>query len=59
MGTLIDTTSIVYRPDLYPRFKPNPSKIQEYAENTKHSFHSLNFYITFLLIVFSVGYKYH
>jgi hypothetical protein len=29
----IDTNSIVYRQDLYPRFKPNPSKIQEYAEN--------------------------
>lgn len=27
------TTDIVYRPDLYPRFKPNPAKIQEYAEN--------------------------
>jgi ParB-like chromosome segregation protein Spo0J len=30
---MIDTNSIVYRQDLYPRFKPNPSKIQEYAEN--------------------------
>jgi ParB-like nuclease domain len=35
MGDLktIDTSSIVYRQDLYPRFKPNPSKIQEYADN--------------------------
>jgi len=28
-----DIDSIVYRQDLYPRFKPNPAKIQEYAEN--------------------------
>lgn len=33
MELKIDTNSIVYRQDLYPRFKPNPSKIQEYAEN--------------------------
>lgn len=26
-------TDIIYREDLYPRFKPNPAKIQEYAEN--------------------------
>ena len=33
MELKLDTNSIVYRQDLYPRFKPNPSKIQEYAEN--------------------------
>ncbi len=27
------TSKIVYREDLYPRFKPNPSLIQTYAEN--------------------------
>jgi hypothetical protein len=27
------TSEIVYREDLYPRFKPNPSLIQTYAEN--------------------------
>ena len=27
-------SEIVYREDLYPRFKPNASAIQEYAENT-------------------------
>ena len=26
-------SEIIYRQDLYPRFKPNPAKIQEYAEN--------------------------
>ena len=26
-------TDIVFREDLYPRLKPNPQKIQEYAEN--------------------------
>ena len=29
----IKVSEVVYREDLYPRFKPNPSKIQEYAEN--------------------------
>lgn len=29
----IKASEVVYREDLYPRFKPNPSKIQEYAEN--------------------------
>ena len=26
-------SDIVFRPDLYPRLKPSPAKIQEYAEN--------------------------
>jgi len=26
-------SEIIYRPDLYPRFKPDPAKIQDYAEN--------------------------
>lgn len=29
----IASSNIKYREDLYPRFKPNPAKIQEYAEN--------------------------
>jgi hypothetical protein len=34
MKTLeLKTSEVVYREDLYPRFKPNPQKIQEYAEN--------------------------
>ena len=32
-ATQIKVSDIVYRKDLYPRFKPNPSKIQEYSEN--------------------------
>jgi DNA modification methylase len=31
--TSIKTTDVVFRQDLYPRFKPNPSAIQEYAAN--------------------------
>ena len=27
------TTDVIYREDLYPRFKPNPAKIQEYSQN--------------------------
>lgn len=27
------TNKVVFRPDLYPRFKPNPALIQEYAAN--------------------------
>lgn len=33
MDQMIKTSEIVYRPELYPRNKPNPAKIQEYAEN--------------------------
>jgi hypothetical protein len=29
----IALSEVVYREDLYPRFKPNPQKIQEYADN--------------------------
>lgn len=29
----LNTSDVVYREDLYPRFKPNPAKIQEYSEN--------------------------
>ena len=29
----INTSEIVYRADLYPRFRPSPAKIQEYSEN--------------------------
>lgn len=32
-GNVINTSDVIYREDLYPRFKPNPSKIQEYSEN--------------------------
>lgn len=31
--TTINSKEIVFRDDLYPRFKPNPAKIQEYSEN--------------------------
>lgn len=31
--TNISTKDIIYREDLYPRFKPDPAKIQEYAAN--------------------------
>lgn len=29
----LKVSDVIYREDLYPRFKPNPQKIQEYAEN--------------------------
>lgn len=29
----IHSTAIIYRADLYPRFKPNPRAIQEYSQN--------------------------
>jgi hypothetical protein len=31
----IKTTEVVFREDLYPRFKPNPAVIQEYAANVE------------------------
>lgn len=33
MPKTIPVAEVVYRPDLYPRFKPDPATIQEYAQN--------------------------